>query len=173
MVKGLARSISRGGALQQAVTKLTIPLVNAPVSIVAVSSAIGFGTFVAAGLPQAHLKIMAVAIDIILAGSGADANLVDTWEGDFAVGTTPMSDATISTGDEDLITETATGAATDEVSPRVVVADGVDLVLDNTAGDLEVNLNVLVDAADITDDETVVLTATGVIEITFITMLDD
>ncbi len=173
MVKGLARSLSRGGALTQTVTKLVFPLVNAPVAIVAVTSAIGFGTFVAGGLPEAHLKIMAVAINITLSGSGSDVDLSDTWDGDFAVGTTPMSDATISTGDEDLITETALGAATAEVSPTIVVADGVDLVLDNTAGDLEVNLNVLVDAADIVDDKTVDLVANGVIEITLITMLDD
>ena len=173
MAKGLPRSLSRGAQMAQAVTKLTIPLRSTPVVVSATGAAIGFGSAVISGLPQAHLKVLAGAINITLSGSGADANLSDTWAGDFGVGSTPASDATLTAADVDFIPSTASAAATGEVSPTVVVADGVDLVLDNTDGSLEVNLNVLIDAADITDNESVTLTADGVVELTLITMLDD
>ena len=172
-MKGLPRSLSRGSATsRQAVSKLKIPL-NTTITITATGAAIGWGTMVIGDFPEAHLKVLSVACILDFAGSGADANLAATWEGDVGIGTTPASDATISVGDEDLITETAIAAATAEVAPTVMVADGVDLVLDNTDGSLEVNLNVLVDAADITDDESVILTVSGVVEIVYITMLDD
>lgn len=173
MAKGLPRSLSRGNALSQAVTKLTIPLRGVAVVVSSTGAAIGWGTTPISGLPQAHLKVLAVACNMTLSGNGADANLGDTWAGDFGVGSTPADDATITAGDVDLIDSTALAAATAEVSPTVVVADGVDLVLDNTDGSLEVNLNVLIDAADIVDDQSVTLLANGVVEITLITMLDD
>jgi hypothetical protein len=173
MAKGLPRSLGRSAALQSAVKKLTIPLRSVPVVVTSTGIAIGWGTSVISGLPEAHLRVMAVACSMTLSGNGADANLSDTWAGDFGIGTTPANDATITAGDVDLIASTALAAATAEVSPTVVVANGVDLILDNTDGLLEVNLNVLVDAADIVDDQSVTLTADGVVEITVITMLDD
>ena len=172
-MKGLPRSLSRGKASTQLVTKVKIPLAGIQVTVSSTGAAVGWGTVVIGGLPEAHLKIMSGAVNIQLSGSGADANLGDTWAGDFGVGSTPADDATITAGDADFIPSTALAAATAEVSPLTIVADGVDLVLDNTDGSLEVNLNVLIDAADIVDDQSVVLTATGVVEITLITMLDD
>ena len=108
------------------------------------------------------------------AGSGADANLTDTWSGDFGVGTTPASDATITAGDVDIIASTAIGPATAEAiaAARVVEAHG-DVIFDNTDGSLEINMNVLIDAADIVDDQSVVLTLSGVLQIAYIVLGDD
>tara|TARA_R110000851_G_scaffold16046_2_gene52515 strand:+ start:8052 stop:8567 length:516 start_codon:yes stop_codon:yes gene_type:complete len=170
-MKGYPRGLARGSAQTQAVTKIRLPI-NHSVVVSAAGAAIGFGTVVLGGLPEGHLKIMAAAVQVQFSGSGADANLTDTFDGDFGVGSTPASDATITAGDVDFISSTALGAATTEVSPLLTVADGVDLVLDNTAGALELNLNVLIDAANITDDESVTLTAEGIMEVTLITMLD-
>ena len=172
MSKGLPRSLSRGKAQTQAVTKIQLPI-NHTVTVSATGAAIGFGSVVVGGLPEGYLKILSAAIQVQFSGSGADANLVDTFDGDFGVGSTPASDATITAGDVDFISSTALGAATAEVSPLLTVADGVDLVLDNTAADLELNLNVLIDAANITDDTSVDLTATGILEVVLVTMLDD
>lgn len=171
MTKGLPRSLSRGKALREAVTKIQIPI-NHVVTVTATGAAIGFGSTVLGGLPEAYLKIMAVAIKVQFTGP-TTADLADTFDGDFSVGTTPASDATLTGGDVDLISSTALGAATAEVSPVLTVADGVDLVLDNTENDLEINLNLLIDAANITDDAEVDITARGVIEIVLVTMLDD
>lgn len=171
MSKGYPRGLGRGKAQKQIVTKLRLPIEHT-VNVAAAGAGIGFGTVVLGGLPEGHLKIMASAINLQLTGP-TSADLSDTWDGDFGVGSTPLTDATISGTDEDLIAETALGAATAEVSPVHVVPNGVDHVLDNTDGSLEVNLNVLIDAADIVDATNVDLLAEGYMEITLITMLDD
>ncbi len=173
MSKGLPRSLSRGKALKEAITKIRIPLQDFPITVTSVGVAIGWGTAVLGGLPEGQLKIMAVAAQLAIAGSGADANLGDTWAGDFGIGSTPADDATITAGDVDLIASTALGPAVAEVAPLVTAVNGVDSVLDNTAADLELNLNVLIDAADIVDDQSVILTVSGVVEVTLLTMLDD
>jgi len=171
-MKGLPRSLSRGNAQAQTVSKIKVA-VNHTVTVSATGAAIGFGTVVLGGLPEGQLKMIAAACKLDFSGSGADANLSDTWNGDFGIGTTPADDATISVGDVDVIASTALGPAVAEVAPTANAINGTDAVFDNTAADLELNLNVLVDAADIVDDESVDLTVTGVVEFTFVTMLDD
>ncbi len=171
MSKGLPRSLSRGKALQQAVTKIQIEI-DHTVTVTATGSAIGFGSVVLGGLPEAHLKIMSAAIAVQFTGP-TSADLTDTYDGDFGVGSTPAGDATITGSDVDFISSTALGAATAEVSPLLTVPDGVDLVLDNTDGSLELNLNLLIDAANIVDDAVVAMTARGVLEVVLVTMLDD
>lgn len=171
MSKGLPRSMARGNQSQEAVTKLRLPIKH-EITVTATGAAIGFGSVVIGGLPEAYLKILAAAVVVNFTGPGS-ANLTDTWDGDFGIGSTPASDATITGGDVDLIASTALGAATAEVSPTKTVINNTGLNLDNTDGSLEVNLNLLVDAADITDDTSVVITANGYAEITLLTLLDD
>jgi len=172
MSKGLPRSLSRGDYQKQAISKIRIRL-DHTVTVSAAGAGIGFGSVVIAGLPEGQIKMLGAAVEITLSGSGADANLVDTFEGDFGIGTTPASDATITGADVDMIGSTALAAATAEVGVLTNVINGTDAVFDNTAGTLECNLNVLIDAADITDASAVDLTAVGVFELTFITLLDD
>lgn len=181
MGKGLPRSHSRmspqregGGGVQ----KLNISLDGITVSVAAVAAAIGFGSTVIRGLPEGNIQVLgAVLSNFQLSGSGADANLSDTWAGDFGIGSTPADDATITATDVDVVASTALAAATAEVSPNIVRTVGVTptmVPLDNTDGSLELNLNVLIDAADITDDETVVLTAlSGLLSISYIVLGDD
>ncbi len=177
MGKGLPRSHSRGGAQQGAVQKLNISLDSLTVTVTSVAAAIGFGSVVVRGLPEGNVQMLgAVLSNFQLSGSGADANLADTWEGDFGLGTTPASDATISGDDVDILVSTALAAATSEVSPLAVRTVGVTppmVPIDNTAGDLEINLNVLIDAADIVDDESVDLTVNGLLSIAYVMLGDD
>jgi len=174
MGKGLPRSLGggRGGYQAQVVSKLRVGI-DHTVTVTATGAAIGFGSVVLSGLPEGQIKMLGAAIAVTFSGSGADANLADTFDGDFGVGTTPAGDATITGTDVNVIASTALGAATAEVSPLKNVINGTDAVFDNTAADLELNLNVLIDAANITDDTSVDLQAQGVIEFTFITLLDD
>lgn len=171
MTKGLPRSLAHANPMREAVTKIRLPI-NHAISVTATGVAIGFGSVVLGGLPEAYLKVLSVAIKVQFTGP-TSANLTDTFDGDFGVGTTPASDATITAGDVNLISSTALGVAASEVSPILTVANGVDLVVDNTANDLEINLNLLIDAASITDGATVAIMAEGVIEIVLVTMLDD
>jgi hypothetical protein len=171
MGKGLPRSLSRGKAHAQAITKIKVPF-TVSISVLAVTTAIGWGTVVIGGLPEGQLKIMGTAINVQFAGP-TTGDLVDTWEGDFSIGSTATTDLTLDSTDVDFIASTATGAATAELSPVVDAINGVDHVIDNTAADKELNLNLIIDAADITDAATVILEATGYIEVTLITLLDD
>lgn len=172
MPKGLKRSLNRGNVLDKATTKQRI-FVNETITVSATGSAIGFGTAVIGGLPESHLMMIGASANLRFAGSGSDANLSDTWSGDFAVGTTPASDATISGNDADIIASTAIGAATDEVVDASFVTRAGIISIDNKSGVRELNLNILIDAADIVDDADVDITVTGVFEIVYATLGDD
>jgi hypothetical protein len=172
MAKGLPRSLARGGYQEQTVSKIKVA-VDTTVDVTATAAAVGWGTLVLSGLPEAQIKMLGAAAKLTFSGSGADADLSDTWNGDFGIGTTPADDATITAGDVDIIASTALGPAVAEVAPVANAINGTSAVFDNTANTLEINLNVLIDAADIVDDATVTLTVQGVVEFTFITLLDD
>lgn len=172
-MKGLPRSLSRGTKQRQVISRLEIPLNGATVTVSATGAAIGFGTLAIGDFPEGQIKMIGAACVMQFQGSGADANLTDTWSGDFGIGTTPAGDATITGADVDIIASTALGPAVAEVAPVANAINGVDAVFDNTDGSLEVNLNVLIDAANIADDTSVDLTVDGYVEITYITLLDD
>lgn len=177
MGKGLPRSHRNASPQLAGVQKLNISLDKLTVTVSAAGAGIGFGSVVIRGLPEGNVQMLgAVLSNFQLSGSGADANLSDTWAGDFAIGTTPASDGTISGDDEDIMVETALAAATAEVSPNAVRTVGITppmVPINNTANDLELNLNVLIDAADIVDASSVTLTMTGLLSIAYITLGDD
>ena len=51
--------------------------------------------------------------------------------------------------------------------------NAVQAILDNTAGDLELNLNVLLDADEVTNGEDSVVTVTGTVDVAYIVLGDD
>lgn len=172
MTKGLPRSLSRGPALQDEITKLTIP-VNATVTVSATGAAVGFGSAVLRGLPEGNILLLGIVANLAFAGSGADANLTDTWSGNFGIGTTPADDATITAADVDILDSQAIGPATAEAIARARFAEAAQGILDNTDGSGEMNLNLLIAAADITDDTSVDITVTGELHVAYITLGDD
>lgn len=173
MGKGLPRSLSRGPALRQDVVKRTISLDGKTVTVSATGSAVGFGSLAVEGLEEGNILLLGAVGNVGFAGSGSDANLTDTWSGDFGVGTTPADDATISGTDVDLLPSTAIGAATSEVIAATRAANATQAILDNTAGDLEINLNLLIDAANIVDDESVTITLSGTLHLVYSVLGDD
>lgn len=176
MGKGLPRSMARGEPLRQEIIRQTIAVRDATVTVSATGAAIGFGSAVIGDLPEGNLLFLGAVAYMQFSGSGADANLVDTWAGDFGIGTTPAGDATITDGDVDIIQSTALAAAVDEVGARTrgtSLAADCGEIHDNTDGSLELNLNVLIDAASITNDESVDLTANGELQLAYIMLLDD
>lgn len=172
MGKGLPRSMARGAPQRQIVRKHTVNI-NHTVAVTATGAAVGFGTTVIGDLPEGNILVLGAAGYVQLSGSGSDANLDATWDGDFSVGTSPTADVTLSGTEVDILASTALGAATAEVSPRVRAVNATQSILDNTDGAMELNLNVLVDAANIVDGATVNLTARGVLQIAYVVMLDD
>lgn len=173
MGKGLPYSTSRGHAQKQELIRRDIALDGKVVTVSATGSAVGFGSVVVEGLPEGNILLLGAVGNVGFAGSGSDDNLTDTWSGDFGLGTTPASDATISGADEDILPETAIGAAVSEVIAATRAVNATQAMLDNTANDLELNLNLLIDAANIADDESVDITLSGTLHLVYIVLGDD
>ncbi len=136
-----------------------------------------WATLVVGDFPEGNILFLGAVSYFQFSGSGADADLGDTWEGDYGVGTTPSTDDTdpLATTFEDITGTVAIAAATAEVSPRTrgVSANGeAGVMYDNTDGSLELNLNILVDAADISGDDSV-LTISGELYISYVTLGND
>lgn len=152
--------------------KLAVLPIRAKV-ISVVDGAPGRGSVVLAGLPQGNILFLgAVAY---LRFKTVDADIIAAFDGDFSLGTVPTADNDLAdAGEADIVPSTPLGAATAKVSPYVRGASSAALngvILDNTDGTLEVNLNLLIDdtsiagAADFTVD--------GVVRLSYIVMGDD
>ncbi|MCK5612908.1 hypothetical protein KAR91_64135 [Candidatus Pacearchaeota archaeon] len=173
MTKGLQRSISRGHPQARDVIKETLIAKDVAITIDG-ATGVGFGSVAIGDFPEGNILFLGATSYMSISGP-TSANLVDTWSGDFGVGTTPADDGTITAGDIDLIGSTPLGPAVAEVSPRtrgISVAGDTGEIHDNTDGSLEINLNVLVDDADI-DADGIVCTATGELHIAYMMLGDD
>ena len=173
MGKGLPRSLARARQLNRQNLLKQIFSVKAGAFTVDGLTGIGFGSFVIGGLPEGNILILGAACYLKIDGPGADADLSDTWSGDFGVGTTPASDGTITAGDVDIIPTTAIGPATAELQVRTrAPSTAAPFVHDNTDGSLEVNVNVLVDDADIGADG-ISFVITGEVHLVYVVLGDD
>lgn len=164
MGKGLKRTKKRarlrGGTLEPSV----IPV---EVTVAITDGAPGRGTAVIGGLPTGNILLLGVVCYLTFTKVGA--NITATFDGDFSVGTVATADNDLSdTGEANVIASTAMGAATAGVSPRIRAVANTAAVLDNTAGDLELNLNVLIDDAAISGADS--LTVSGFISVAFLDM---
>jgi hypothetical protein len=169
MTKGLHRSLSRGKGTKQSVQKGIIPVKDLAISI-AGTTGVGYGSAVIGELPQGNILVLgAVAY---LQFFSASANVTATYDGDYAIGTTPTADATVTGTDADIIPLTALGAATAKLSPVVRGAStGAGAMFDNTDDSLELNLNLLID--DAATSGTAPMTANGHVIISYIVLGDD
>ena len=176
MAKGLPRSMSRGAAARQEIIKQSIAF-DQSLDITGVDSAVDAGTFVISGLPQGNLLFLG-AVAYAQVDAGADAHVIDNWNGDYGIGTIPNADVDLGdAGDDDIIPSTALDAgASDKLAPSTRGAStGTEhgLIIDNTAGDLELNFNLLIDDNVITDTEDGTFQVTGVIHLAYIVLGDD
>ena len=144
MGKGLPRSMAHAGNGSAPVGSKTIRL-DGTVSVA--DGAPGFGTVVIGDFPEGNISFRAAAVYLQL--TTADADVIATFDGDFSIGTTPTADNALSGTDVNIIASTALGAATAKVAPVVRATNITPLMLDNTDGSLELNLNLLIDDASI------------------------
>lgn len=138
-----------------------------------VDGAPGRGSVAILGLPQGNILFLgAVAY---LRFTTADADIIAAFDGDFSLGTVPTADNDlVDAGEADIVPSTPLGAATAKVSPYVRGASGAALngiILDNTDGSLEVNLNLLIDDTSIAGAADFVVD--GVVRLAYIVMGDD
>lgn len=170
-MKGLVRSMARAQSAQAPIIKQSIALQD--VTIAVADGAPGFGTVVIGALPQGNLLFLGAAA--YLQFETADADVTATFDGDFSIGTVATIDGNLADANEaDIIPSTALGAATAKLSPvvRGVSTDALGgLIIDNTDGSLELNLNLLID--DLSIAGAAGFLANGVLHIAMIVLGDD
>lgn len=170
MGKGFPYSTHRAGA-EAPIYKQTITLRSLAMTVAAVSSAVGFGAVQIGDFPEGNILILGTVANLQF--TNTDTNCTTTFDGDFSIGTAPTADATLSGEEVNMVASSALGAATARVSPILRGALGVPFLVDNTDGSLEINLNLLIDAANITDDSTAAFTVTGEVYVAYIVLGDD
>ncbi len=171
-MKGLQRSLSRApNAGAQLAIKTLRGAISATVTIEG-TTGVGYGTTVITDLPEGNLKIVGAVFNLA-SMTRVGTNIAELFNGDVGVGTTPLDDGTITAGDVDLIASTALVQAVGGATPatRLATAAANEIIYDNTANTLEVNLNILIDDADISDDDG--LTVIGDFAISYIVLGDD
>lgn len=164
-MKGLPRSLAHANI---GVSR-NIPVRNLAIRTTG-ATGVGYGTAVIRDLPEGNILLLgAIAY---LQFTKLDAGTTATFDGNYAIGSAPTADATLSGAEVDIIPSTALGAATAGVSPMVRGANATQVMLDNTDGSLELNLNLLIDDAAVSADDQD-FTVNGVVSLAYIVMGDD
>lgn len=163
-MKGAPRTRKRarltGGALEPQVIPVSL-------TVAITDGAPGRGTAVIRGLPTGYLLLQCAVADLTFTRVGT--NITATFDGDFSIGTVPTADSDLSdTGEANIIASTAMGAATAGVSPRLRPTNSTAALIDNTDGNGELNLNVLIDDAAISGADS--LTVSGKLVLALIDM---
>lgn len=168
-MKGLPRSVSRAAPQAQAVRRQRVRVAALAMTTTGLVG-VGFGTAVLGDLPAGNILFLgAMAYLQFTKGS---AGTQATFDGDYSIGTTATADATLSTTDANVIGSSALGAATAGVSPVVRGSGATAVMLDNTDGSLELNLNLIIDDANVSADDQA-FTVTGVIDLVYSVLGDD
>lgn len=175
MAKGLPYSMSRGAALRQEVIKQDI-VINGSLDITGVAATVDAGTFVIGGLPEGNILLLGAVAYVGVDATG-DADVIDNFAGDYGIGTAPNANVDLADPtDTDIIPSTAllAGGADKIVTSTRGASTQTQhsLILDNTDGSLELNLNLLIDDNVITDVAVGTFAVTGVLHLAY-TMLGD
>lgn len=168
-MKGLIRSLSRGPKAQAPIVRQAFVLNDLAITVDG-ATGVGFGTVVAGDFPEGNILFLG-GISYLQFYS-ADVGVTTTWTGNYGVGSTATADATLSTTDVDLIASGAISAATAGLSPVTRSSNATVVMLDNTDGSLELNLNFIVADATISADD-VPFVVDGYIELVYIVLGDD
>jgi len=171
MTKGLPRSLSRGPRAQRMVVKESLQI-DVDLSFTGATGVVVFATAPIAFLEEGNVLLLGAVANLTFSGP-TSANLTDDFQGDYSLGSTATDDITLDGTDVDVIGSTAIPAATAEVSANVRGVNAAQAVINNTAAAGVINLNVLLDADEVTDAQTVILTVTGTVDIAYIVLGDD
>lgn len=170
-MKGMIRSLKHAKPQNLGVVKQRVA-VRALAIQVDGATGVGFGTAVLGGLPQGNILLLAAAAYLQFTKASTATGIQATFDGDYAVGTTATADATLSGTDVNIVASSALGAATGGVSPMARGVGSTSSMVDNTDGSLELNLNLLIDDANISADDQD-LTVTGIVDVAYIVLGDD
>jgi hypothetical protein len=170
-MKGLQRSLSRGPKATKDVNVARL-VVDQSLSFTGVTDTALFATKVLAALPEGNILLLGAVANLTFTGP-TSANLTNDFEGDVSLGTAPTADNDLADANEaNIIASTAIPAATAEVA-TVRATNATQAIIDNTDGSGEINLNVLLDANEVTNAQTVAIRVTGTVDIAYIVLGDD
>lgn len=170
MAKGLQRSLSRAPQSTAQVITRRYQLKDFPVTVVG-ATGVGFGAGVIAGLPAGNILLLG-AVAYAQFSKNGDADVQDAFDGDFSIGTVPTVDVDVAdAGEANIIASTAFGAATAGLSPALRATNATPVIIDNTDGSGELNLNVLIDDANISGTATFLVN--GSLNLSYIVLGDD
>jgi hypothetical protein len=161
MPKGLPRSMSRGTPIRQEILKLVFPVRNLTFNITGVATTVMFASLPIGRLPEGNIDILGAVSYFAISGPGGNANLVDTWDGFMSIGSAATADNALAGAEVNIIPSTALGPAVAEIHSRLRVANPTSIIIDNTAGNLNLNLNILVNADAVTATQTVPFNVSG------------
>jgi len=170
-MKGLQRSLSRAPAARKDTNVARLTLAT-PLTFLGATGVAVMATAALAGLPEGNILLLGAVSNLTFTGP-TSADLLDDFQGDYGLGTTPATDATITGADVDLIASTVIPAATAEVSANVRGTNATQVIIDNTDGTAEINLNVLLAVGEVTNGVSVVITVSGTVDIAYIVLGDD
>ncbi|MCP3665737.1 MAG: hypothetical protein GY696_25120 [Gammaproteobacteria bacterium] len=174
-MKGLLRSLGRAAESDQKIVKREIAI-SGSLDITGVADTVDAGTFRISDLPEGNILLLG-AVAYVTVSAGSDTHVIDNWDGDYGIGTAPNADVDLGdTEDDNIVPSTAISAAADDkVAPstRGVSTATEQVFIDNTAGSMELNLNLLIDDNVITDDEDGTFAVTGTLHLAYIVLGDD
>lgn len=169
MGKGLTRSLSRSPKTSPGLRRMTLKVKALQVPITDPGGAVGYGTAVFGTLPEGNVLIVGVVANLQL--SSASAGIGATFVGTFAVGTAATADATLNGSEVNIVPATAASAAVAKVAPIKRATLSSAIIIDNTAKDLNLNMNITVPDADLTAAST--MQVDGEIYVAYVVMGDD
>jgi hypothetical protein len=146
-------------------------LTDIPLSVSAVGAGVGFGSLSLDDLALPEGDVIVLGIVANLSFTSEDANIAATWSGDFSIGTKATIDADLVDDDEaNLLPSTAIGpAVADVIASARYAAVPVEAaqILELDAPE-PLKINMLVDAANITDASTGVISVSGDVSVAFV-----
>lgn len=172
MGKGLPRSTSRNVPQRQEIIRQTVRI-DTTFDITGATGVAQFATKVVGDLPEGNILFLGAVSYLAFSGPVGSANLTEDWEGDYAFGSAATANTTLDNAEVDLIPSTQIGPATAEVITRKRATNATQVVLDNTDGSLEINLNIVVDANEVSNLATVTFTVEGELFLSYIVLGDD
>jgi len=176
MVKGLDRALSRGNQATKGIVRQDL-VINKSFDITGVADTVDAATAVIGGFPEGNILFLGAVAYISVDATG-DTHVIDNWAGDYGIGTVPNADVDLGdAGDDDIVPSTALAAGvSDKIAPStrgISTQTEHGLILDNTDGSLELNLNLLIDDNVITDTEDGTFDVTGMLHLSYVVLGND
>lgn len=168
-MKGLPRSTRRGPPLLQKLLKPRYVIRAQQVTVTDPGSANAPFTAVLGDFPEGNLLFLGGIMNAQL--TAVSGGITATFTGNIALGSAPTADATLNGSEVDIIASTAITTAVSSVSAYKRYANATAVMLDNTDGSLELNLNGFI--ADAAISANGVLSVDAMIELALVPLLDD